>query len=275
MTRSDTTTRKPSALFPVTDWPEVRAAGDADRLEQRSEALARLWPLYRRGLRTYLQRKFNLGQEEIDDTLQSFVADKVLLGNVLAEADQSRGRFRTFLLHAIENHVRSEVRRANAGKRRPAGGFVSVELLPESEHPDGVPRPDRMADLAWAQAVFAEGARRMERECRVGGRRTSGSCLKDEGLLRCFVASRPCRMRNWPNDAGSQMCRGRVCCCRAASGCSAAPSRVSSLSTYGIRKSSPRNWMTSWQSFSRVEGPFRPGSAAGKPLVPFEPAHGP
>jgi RNA polymerase sigma-70 factor (ECF subfamily) len=182
MMRRATTQRAQTPLFPATEWGLVEAAGDVEHWERRCEALARLWPRYRQGLGLHLHQKFHLDAEAIEEALQSFAVDKVLIANVLAEADQARGRFRTFLLRAVENHVRSALRRAAAAKRQPEEGFVSIEELPEHEHPDGVPAPSRDLDWAWAEAVLSEAACRMERECRAGGRNDIWTVFDGRGL---------------------------------------------------------------------------------------------
>jgi len=82
--------------FPTTNWADVTAGGGPD-LERRKEALERLLPRYWPALEAHVQQRFGLTAEDLADALQDFALDKMLIANVLAEADQARGKFRTFL----------------------------------------------------------------------------------------------------------------------------------------------------------------------------------
>lgn len=152
----------PPAAYPATNWPEVAAAGAADR-ERRRDALERLLPRYVPALLRHVRTRFALRPEDAEDALQDFVMDKVLVGNVLAKADQARGRFRNFLLRAVDNYVANWLRDAQTLKRRPAGGIVP---LADAEEPSA-PSPDGPAlDRAWALALVDVAAERMQAECR-------------------------------------------------------------------------------------------------------------
>ena len=166
----ETTETRGTRLFPPTDWQAIAAIADLSDGNLRCAALAQLWPQYRHGLQVFLQQRFSLSPGDTEEALQSFILDKVLIGNMFAEADRERGQFRTFLLSALENHVRSLLRRKLAAKRLPEGGWISLDLLPEDEHPDGVPSPSRHLDQVWAEAILSEAASRMETECRLGCR---------------------------------------------------------------------------------------------------------
>src|SRR5271165_5309360 len=88
-------------LYPSTIWSEV------ERAEQSTLALEGLLKKYYRPLQAHLEFKFRVDQEQSADWLQEFIRQKVLLGNVLTKVSRSRGRFRTFLLNALDNFVLS------------------------------------------------------------------------------------------------------------------------------------------------------------------------
>ncbi len=156
----------PPAAYPATNWPDVAAAGAADR-EQRRDALERLLPRYAPALLGHVRIRFALGPEDAEDALQDFVLDKVLVGNVLAKADQARGRFRNFLLRAVDNYVANWLRDTQAIKRRPAGGIVP---LADAAEPAAPPADGPALDRAWALALVDVAAERMQAECRRGER---------------------------------------------------------------------------------------------------------
>src|SRR4051812_38640775 len=88
--------------FPMTQWSLVARAG-----QPPAEARAALDVLLRRyapALRAHLllDRRMSGDRSKAEDVLQGFVADKVLERNLIALADRERGRFRTFLLAALD-----------------------------------------------------------------------------------------------------------------------------------------------------------------------------
>lgn len=178
-------------LFPPTDWKAVAGIAVLSDSDARCAALTQLWPQYRRGLQVFLQQKFSLSPDDASEALQSFILDKVMLGNVFAEADRGRGQFRTFLLSALENYVRTQRRREFAAKRLPEGGWVSVDDLPEEEHPDGVPSPSRRLDQVWAETILIEATNRMEVECRAGGREDIWVVFDGRGVEAFLRGRRP------------------------------------------------------------------------------------
>ncbi len=151
----------PPAAYPATNWPEVAAAGAAD-WERRLDALERLLPRYAPALLAHVRTRFGLGPEDAEDALQDFVQDKVLLGNALGRADQARGRFRNFLLRAVDNYVANWLRDAQALKRRPVRGFVPLAEAAELSAP---PADGRALDRAWALALVEAAAERMQADC--------------------------------------------------------------------------------------------------------------
>jgi DNA-directed RNA polymerase specialized sigma24 family protein len=150
--------------FPPTRWTFVEYAGQSDD-SAREKALSELFAQYQPALKAYLVSQFRIDEEQALDLLQSFVLEKVLQAGMLAHADRQRGKFRTFLLHALTNFVVSDLRRRHALKRSPAGGAVSLNELPE-EALELAREPATAAfDTAFARGVIGEGLKRMERQC--------------------------------------------------------------------------------------------------------------
>ena len=152
-----------ACFFPTTRWGDVAAAAGGEAPDP-GRAMGELLARYIPALRTFLMLDQRLDRHRADDLLQSFVAERVLERNLLARADPSRGRFRTFLLACLSNHVAMERRREAAAKRNPGAG----RLLPLDDHAAdamaGEPRSD-VFDVAWGRQVIAEALQRMRREC--------------------------------------------------------------------------------------------------------------
>jgi len=147
------------AGFQPTQWTMVAKAGDPAH-PLHDEALSRLLNLYRPALCSHLIHRRRLQPAQADDLLQEFIVRKILQYNLPARADRARGKFRTFLLTALDNFVRTR----NAGED-PCGS-ISENLDPS----DNSPAPDESFDVPWARQVLQEAMRRMRSECQHVGR---------------------------------------------------------------------------------------------------------
>jgi RNA polymerase sigma-70 factor (ECF subfamily) len=136
--------------FPTTHWSLIdRAAqGEAGR-----EALAQLLHQYLPALRVHLLRRHRLSVPDADDLLQAFVLDKLILQQVLARAEQGKGRFRTFLLTVLDNYTRNRLSRARK---------QSVALpCAVSEQAHASPTADQAFDAAWGREVVRQAVETM------------------------------------------------------------------------------------------------------------------
>ncbi|HEY5911395.1 MAG TPA: sigma-70 family RNA polymerase sigma factor [Verrucomicrobiae bacterium] len=116
-------------LFATTHWSVVLAAANHETPEAAA-ALERLCGTYWYPLYVYVRRR-GYGPEDAQDLTQQFFA-LLLQKDYFRLADPARGRFRTFLLHALEHFVINEWKRAHRLKR--GGGAVCLPLdLPAGE----------------------------------------------------------------------------------------------------------------------------------------------
>src|SRR3954451_16950643 len=95
--------------FPTTRWSLVTQAA---RHQDGDAAITDFLNAYYSPMRRHLARRWRAAPEILDDLLQSFVADRVLQHELLASADARRGRFRAFLVTALDrfasNHFRDQ-----------------------------------------------------------------------------------------------------------------------------------------------------------------------
>jgi len=124
-----------------------------------------LWP----ARRAHLVVTKAIDLDRADDLLQSFVSQKFLEANLAARAVQARGRFRTFVLTALDRFIISEYRRVSAKKRAPASAPSGDPEWVAAQGPEGAPPSDSF-DIAWARQVLSESIRRVAAECRAAGR---------------------------------------------------------------------------------------------------------
>jgi RNA polymerase sigma-70 factor (ECF subfamily) len=139
--------------FPTTNWSNVRRAGAAALPDGRL-ALDDLLLCYRPALWAHLVYRKHLSSDRADDLVQDFIHKKILERNVLSLADPGKGKFRTFLLTALDRFV------IDCWRKEPAPAAAG-ELPPEPEVKPGAD----VFDVAWALNVLGESLRRMQAEC--------------------------------------------------------------------------------------------------------------
>lgn len=171
--------------YPTTHWSQILLASQEDRAAGQG-ALDRLLRQYRRPLLTHLRAKFRANDEQAEDWLHDFVARKVLKNRLLEHADRKRGRFRTFLLNALDNFVIEEHRRTGRACRSPSGGFVPLDELTGAESGMATGEAADPADHAWAIEVLAEAEKRTRAFYEAKGRGSSWTVF-DEGYVRPLV----------------------------------------------------------------------------------------
>ncbi|MFM8358581.1 MAG: RNA polymerase sigma factor [Verrucomicrobiota bacterium] len=129
-----------SATFKTTHWSGLRSAreGDAGGVPPE-EALANLCRDYWYPLYAYV-RGCHFSPEDAQDLTQAFF-ERLIEKDLLAAADPARGRFRWFLLTALQNFLRNEIERAKAEKRGGRCGVVSWDALEAVAMCGTVPSP--------------------------------------------------------------------------------------------------------------------------------------
>ena len=136
--------------FCTTQWTQIFDARtlDPDRQRQTVDAVvASYWkPVY-----CYLRRK-GFDNDKAKDLTQGFFHEVVLGRDLVTRADRGRGKFRTFLLTALDRYVISDHRGEMAMKRRPPEGLVALENVDYVNIPDraGAATPDQAFAYAWA-----------------------------------------------------------------------------------------------------------------------------
>jgi RNA polymerase sigma-70 factor (ECF subfamily) len=157
-----------SPLFPNTSWSAVARAGHDVRSSVRRRTLEALVRQYLPAMRAYLTTRRALSVDRVDDLVQGFMVSKVLEQQILKRADRTRGRFRAFLVTALDRYATDEFRKAAAAGRRPGGSPASLESVPEPQQP-AAEAVDAF-DLEWAKQAVGLAVDRMRRECQSGGR---------------------------------------------------------------------------------------------------------
>jgi len=157
--------------FLTTHWSVVAAAGREESTQAR-EAMATLCRTYWRPLYAYVRRR-GYQAHDAEDLTQGFFA-RLLERDDVATVRRENGKFRSYLLAAM-NHYLSDARdKAHARKR--GGGKVLVLDFQAAEsaylHPttDSTSTPDQLFDQQWALTLLQEVLRRLRREHKLEGK---------------------------------------------------------------------------------------------------------
>jgi RNA polymerase sigma-70 factor (ECF subfamily) len=168
-----------NAVFAPTRWSLVAAA--QGRSEPARAALGELCQLYWYPLYAYLRRRGS-SLNDAQDEVQGFFAD-LLAREALSAADPARGRFRSFLLASLSNHLAHERERANALKRGGGARALSIDWLSAEERfrlePADADTPERAFERAWAAALLERTLARLEQEYESKSRGTLFRALRE------------------------------------------------------------------------------------------------
>jgi RNA polymerase sigma-70 factor (ECF subfamily) len=163
-------------MFPTTRWTLITSAREGDE-ESRRAALETLLATYWRPVYVYLRRK-GLPPEAAEDAVQGLFV-RLLERDAVARVDPARGRFRSYLLAALEHHLVNLHERETALKRGGAERVVPLETLDlEEDLPSAPEDPTRAFDREWALSVMERALGRLEREYVEGRRRGAASVLR-------------------------------------------------------------------------------------------------
>lgn len=145
-----------SDTFATTRWTLVlTAAADGSSVAQR--ALGEMCGLYWYPLYAFIRRRGH-NPDEAQDLTQGFFA-RILERNIVGTADPSRGRFRSYLLGALQHFLADERDRAAALKRGGGHTTISRDLETAEQRyalePSHELTPERLFDRKWAATVIA------------------------------------------------------------------------------------------------------------------------
>jgi RNA polymerase sigma-70 factor (ECF subfamily) len=171
--------------FHTTRWSMVLSARDPGSPTEAARALETLCRQYWPPLYAYVRQRGH-GVHDAQDLTQSFF-EKLLAGEWLGAADRGRGRFRSFLLMAMQRFLANEWDRSRARKR--GGGLAPICLDgPEMEAmaiPDPSASPEAVFEKRWALTLLDTAMRRLRAEHEAAGKGDDYERLKG-----CLTAER-------------------------------------------------------------------------------------
>jgi RNA polymerase sigma factor (sigma-70 family) len=156
--------------FAATRWSIVQqAAGESGQADAALESLCRT---YWQPLHNYVRRR-GYSPQDAEDLTQSFFA-RLLSKNYLSAVDRRKGKFRSFLLAALDHFLANQWRDARAQKR--GGGFKFVSYQAEIDESEldrlefSAPDATRLFERDWAMTLLNQVLNRLREEFASSGR---------------------------------------------------------------------------------------------------------
>ena len=153
-------------VFHTTRWSLVQEAG-AGASPAAREALEQLCRIYWPAIYAYLRRR-GYPLDDAKDLTQSFFQE-LLENETLTRASRARGRFRSFLLGALQLCLSDEHARKATAKRGGTVQFISLQQLEDEESYEqrmavqGIPA-DEMLDARWAGLLLERALSQLRSE---------------------------------------------------------------------------------------------------------------
>ncbi|HOW66015.1 MAG TPA: sigma-70 family RNA polymerase sigma factor [Candidatus Paceibacterota bacterium] len=179
MTSNAAAMRPSDAWFRTTHWSVVLTAGRSDTPGAQA-ALENLCRIYWRPLYAYARRRGHSPEDAADLTQEFF--RRLLERQSLADVHPDKGRFRSFLLAAM-NHFLSDAWDKAQAKKRGAACVIAIDVSELETQLAGLAgearTPEQAYERQWALALLDEVYQRLERE------------YQEHGKTELFAALRP------------------------------------------------------------------------------------
>lgn len=157
----------PRSLFVTTHWSVVQTAGGENTTRARA-ALEKLCQTYWYPLYSHVRRRGH-SPEDAKDLTQAFFL-RLLEQQSFANANPDLGRFRSFLLGALNHFLITEWKKSRSQRRGGGQHVFSLDWAAAERRFDLEPAdpatPDKAFDKQWATALLDEVLRRLESEYR-------------------------------------------------------------------------------------------------------------
>ena len=177
--------------FLTTHWSLVESAASTNKDNRRaliSVLLERYWkPVY-----CYLRRK-GYTNEEAKDLTQGFFHEVVLERHLVEKADPDKGRFRSFLLMALNRYLANVRKYGERQRRSPKGKLVPLEVVEPPELSHLAPQADAedRFNYAWVSALLERVVEDVEAHCHRDGKTVHWHLFYDRVLAPITDRSDP------------------------------------------------------------------------------------
>jgi len=173
-------------VFLTTHWSliqDVSSSGEDGSRALIGLLMNRYWkPIY-----CYLRRK-GYNNEQAKDLTQGFFHEVVLERHLIENADAAKGRFRSFLLMALDRYLVNVQEMETARKRIPKGKLVPLDMVEPPELPQSLmgSAPEDTFRYAWISGLLERVLEQVEAKCYEDGK-TVHWCIFRDRLLRPII----------------------------------------------------------------------------------------
>ncbi len=184
------------SYFTTTHWSVVLEAGTHD-VGRRQEAMNCLLGRYWKPVYCYLRRKGH-SDDAAKDLTQGFFEEIVLGKQLIPQADPRKGRFRTFMLSALDRYVVSCHRARTRKKRCPKSELVSLDVFedcglpPQSKEME----PHELFAHVWAASLLDEVLEEVKQGCIRDGMQAFWELFREHVLEPITTGTSPPPLRD-------------------------------------------------------------------------------
>jgi DNA-directed RNA polymerase specialized sigma24 family protein len=180
--------------FLTTHWSLIEKAQSN---EQGNRALiGLLLNKYWKPVYCYLRRK-GYDNEQAKDLTQGFFHEIVLGRGLIEKADQSKGRFRSFLLLALNRHLINIKQQESAQKRIPREMLVRLDHVELPDLPASLVQsaPEETFNYAWVSALLEQVLKEVQKKCSNRDLTIHWQVFRDRVVLPILNRTEPLSMK--------------------------------------------------------------------------------
>ena len=169
-------------VFLTTHWSIIENVGSSD--DDRNQALiGLLLSKYWKPVYCYLRRKGH-DNEQAKDLTQGFFLEVVLGRSLIQKADQSKGRFRSFLLIALNRYLITARTGQAAQKRIPKSKLIPLEVIDSADLRQAASEltPEDSFNYAWVSSLLEQVMEEVEAKCHEDGKTVHWHVFQDRVL---------------------------------------------------------------------------------------------
>lgn len=173
--------------FLTTHWSIIEQAESEDQ-DKKLALIGLLLKKYWKPVYCYLRRR-GYGNEQAKDLTQGFFHEVVLGRGLIAKVDRSKGRFRSFLLIALNRYLINIGEQEGAQKRIPKDRLVPLDMVDTIKLPHFITEsaPENSFNYAWVSQMLEQVLKQVESECARDGKNTHWNVFQDK-VLRPIMA---------------------------------------------------------------------------------------
>ncbi len=180
--RDDTSIGGTGGAFLTTHWSLIDGVRSGRHARQRA-LIGLLMNRYWKPVYCYIRRK-GYDNENAKDLTQGFFHEVVLGRHLIERADAARGRFRSFLLMALDRYLANTRQMETACKRSPQGRLVPLEAVEPCELPADITASsaEETFHYAWISTLLERVLEQVETKCLEDGKAVHWALFRDRVL---------------------------------------------------------------------------------------------